>query len=138
VVSASVPRPMRKTPGCGGLTITGVAFIRRDAVRPFDFDGLRILDYTAGRTTNSSLAIIEVPPGARHRQAWSRRSDKYYYVLAGQIRFTVHGEPQNLGSGDACLIAREQRFSYENTGSEAVRLLLVHTPSFDPAAEVFD
>jgi hypothetical protein len=36
-----------------------------------------------------------------------------------------------------CIIRRGERFAYENRRSEPARVLLVHTPSFDAAAEVF-
>ena len=111
--------------------------IRRSALQPFDFNGLHVIDYTSGCDTGSSLAVINVPPYGRHRQAWSKRSDKYYYVLAGTIQFTVNGEEHELTAGDFCLIAQGQRFSYENRASETAVLLLVHTPNFDLEAEVF-
>ena len=57
------------------------------SLKPIDFAGLRIFDYTAGFDLSSSLAIIEVPPGAHHAEAWSKRSDKYYLVIAGTIGF---------------------------------------------------
>ena len=55
--------------------------IRHDAVDPIEFDGLEIVDYTAGQEHSSSLAEIAVPAGVRHRLSWSNRSDKYYYVV---------------------------------------------------------
>jgi len=58
------------------------------------FEGLHILDYTAGRETRSSIAEITVPPGARHRKAWSRRSDKYYFTISGKVEFIVEGKRQ--------------------------------------------
>ena len=52
--------------------------IKREAVTPFDFEGLEIRDYTNDRDGGSSVAEITVPGGARHRRAWSKRSDKYF------------------------------------------------------------
>ena len=69
------------------------------SLTPIDFDGLRILDYTAGHDVSSSLAVIEVPPGVRHAEAWSRRSDKYYLVIAGAILFVLDGGRPG-GEGD--------------------------------------
>src|SRR5262245_52207716 len=104
---------------------------------PIDFQGLRIFDYTAGQHVGASLAVIEVPAGVRHAEAWSRRSDKYYLVLAGDIRFVLDGETRVLAAGDFCLIRRGHHFSYSNDGPEASTLLLVHEPSFDLNEEVF-
>lgn len=111
--------------------------IKRDSVESFDFGGLEILDYTANKGTGSSLAVVRIPPGGKHQTAWSRRSDKYYYVLCGKVRFVVDETPYDLEKGDFCLVARGQRFSYRNETGETSSLLLVHSPSLDLEAEVF-
>lgn len=109
----------------------------RGSIAPLDFDGLRIFDYTAGQSSSSSIAVIEVPPGARHKEAWSRRSDKYYLVVSGEIDFALDGESQLMKSGDFCFVARGRRFGYANNGRAPAMLVLVHTPSFDLCEEVF-
>ena len=111
--------------------------VSRATMAPLDFDGLRIFDYTAGQSLSSSVAAIEVPPGGRHGEAWSRRSDKYYLVSSGEIAFVLDGEPQVLKAGDFCFVRRGRRFSYANTRTEPATLVLVHTPSFNLSDEVF-
>jgi mannose-6-phosphate isomerase-like protein (cupin superfamily) len=104
---------------------------------PVDFGGLRIFDYTAGQSLSSSVAAIEVAPGARHLEAWSRRSDKYYLVSSGEVRFILDGDPHTMKAGDFCFVAKGRRFSYSNDSSRLAILILVHTPSFDLRDEVF-
>jgi mannose-6-phosphate isomerase-like protein (cupin superfamily) len=104
---------------------------------PIDFDGLRIFDYTSGQACDASVALIEVEPGARHAEAWSRRSDKYYLVVDGEISFVLDGNARRLGSGDFCFVKRGRHFSYSNQSSRPAALVLVHTPSFDLSEEVF-
>jgi mannose-6-phosphate isomerase-like protein (cupin superfamily) len=111
--------------------------VTRESLPPIEFDGLRIYDYTAGQHVGASLAVIEVPPGISHGEAWSRRSDKYYLVMSGEIRFVLQGEAQMLGAGDFCLVRRGHHFSYANDGADPAILLLVHEPSFDLDEEVF-
>lgn len=111
--------------------------IREGAVTPFDFDGLTIRDYTAGHETTSSFAVITVPPGAVHAEAWSRRSDKYYYVVNGTIELRSSGEVHTLSIGDFCLVARGEHFSYRNVSRTTATLCLFHTPSFDADSEMF-
>jgi mannose-6-phosphate isomerase-like protein (cupin superfamily) len=111
--------------------------IKHSSVVPLDFDGLRIFDYTAGQALDSSVAMVEVPPGARHKEAWSRRSDKYYLVSSGRVSFVLDGVEHALAAGDFCLVKRGQRFSYSNRTAELATLVLVHTPSFELAEEVF-
>ena len=111
--------------------------VRGASLSPIDFGGLRILDYTAGKDLDASIALIDVPPGARHAEAWSERSDKLYLVVDGAIRFVLDGEETDLGTGDVCLVRRGRRFSYDNASTSAAKLVLVHTPSFDLASEHF-
>ncbi len=111
--------------------------VTRASIHPIDFDGLQIYDYTAEQVTSSSLAVIQVPPGGRHAEAWSKCSDKYYYVITGNIQFMLDGDEHHLTAGDFCLVQRGKHFSYENRTDELAILLLVHTPRFDLASEVF-
>src|SRR5207244_3093838 len=74
------------------------------SLKPIDFAGLRIFDYTAGRDVSSSLAVIDVPAGVHHAEAWSKRSDKYYLVIAGAIHFVLDGVDTQLAQGDFCLV----------------------------------
>jgi mannose-6-phosphate isomerase-like protein (cupin superfamily) len=111
--------------------------VKRDSVDPIDFSGLSILDYTAGLDTGSSFAVITVPSCTSHAEAWSKRSDKYYYVAAGDVEFTLDGKIQVLSTGDFCVVLRGKHFSYRNPGPHEAKLHLVHTPSFDPDSEVF-
>lgn len=106
-------------------------------IKPIDFAGLRIFDYTAGHALSSSLAVIEVPPGTGHAEAWSKRSDKYYLVIEGAFRFVLDGAETALVTGDFCLVRQGQRFSYSNPTTSLARLVLVHTPNFHLAEEVF-
>jgi mannose-6-phosphate isomerase-like protein (cupin superfamily) len=112
--------------------------IERASLKAIEFDDLEIRDYTAERDCSSSMAEITVPAGARHKRAWSKRSDKYYYVIGGRLSFIVDNQIVDLSTGDACIIRQGVRFSYENKTGAVAKLLLVHTPSFDLAEEVFE
>ena len=114
--------------------------IQRKSLMPFDFEGLEIRDYTADRDCSSSVAEICVPGGARHRRAWSKRSDRFYTLHAlGVLLFdSVAYLVLELAAGDLCIIQQGDRFSYENTTEEVAKVLLVHTPSFDLSQEVFE
>ena len=112
--------------------------IERETLKSFEFFGLEIRDYTAGLEGSSSMAEIKVPTGARHERAWSKRSDKYYYVVEGRLSFIVDNQVLDLSTGDVCIIQQGARFSYENQTEETAKLLIVHTPSFELAEDVFE
>ena len=111
--------------------------VSRGSIAPLDFDGLRIFDYTAGQSSSSSIAMIEIPPGGRHAEAWSRRSDKYYLLVGGELEFVLDGDSRTLHAGDFCFVKQGRRFSYVNRGPNLAAAVLVHTPSFDLREEVF-
>ena len=111
--------------------------VPRESVRPIDFDGLRIFDYTAGEELSSSFAMIEVPQGVFHTESWSNRSDKYYFVIEGTLRFVLDNEVHDLAAGDFCLVKVGQHFSYSNEVSETAKIVLIHTPSFHLDDEEF-
>ena len=112
--------------------------IERESLKPIDFEGLEIRDYTAGTEVSSSVAVITVPAGVRHRLAWSKRSDKYYYMLEGSLSFVLGIKTLELTVGDCCIIRKGNRFSYRNPTGDPAKVLLEHTPSFDLAEEVFE
>ena len=111
--------------------------VKQSSVDPIDFDGLQILDYTSKLDSRSSFAVITVPPGTAHAESWSKRSDKYYYVVTGKVAFTLDGEQHVLSAGDFCVVLQGQHFSYLNRELKEAQICLVHTPSFDLKSEVF-
>ncbi len=74
--------------------------IRKTELTSFDFSGLEIFDYTAKGNEKSSFAIIKVKPDVKHQLSWSKRSDKYYYVINGNIEFSINDENITLHEGD--------------------------------------
>jgi mannose-6-phosphate isomerase-like protein (cupin superfamily) len=111
--------------------------IKSNNSKRIDFKGLKIHDYTANKDTSSSLAVIHVKPGIKHPEAFSKRSDKYYFVIEGCISFSLAGHKFSLTKGDFCLIQKRERFKYLNESSKPCKLLLIHTPKFDINSEVF-
>jgi len=111
--------------------------IPKDSVKPIDFRGLIIHDYTAEVQTDSSLAVVDVPPQAEHPLAMSTRSEKLYHVIEGSVCFDLEGVESTLNPGDSCVVKKNEIFSYRNESAEPARLILIHTPSFDMDCEVF-
>ncbi|MCX7709724.1 MAG: cupin domain-containing protein [Clostridia bacterium] len=110
----------------------------RHELQPIDFGGLKIFDYTADLSDNkSSFAIIDVPGFCSHKTAYSKQSDKYYYVILGEVVFTIEGKEYMLKEGDFCLIEKGKKFSYVNNSEKEARLVLVHTPNFNLENEIF-
>ena len=111
--------------------------IRKSQAESIDFEGMQIFDYTAGKDRRSSMALIHVPPGAVHPRAFSRRSDKYYLIIEGSIKFDLDGQEYQLEAGDFALVPQGSQFQYENASDQTARLILVHTPCFKLEEEIF-
>ena len=111
--------------------------VSRRALAPIDFHGLEILDYTAREKLGSSFAVIDVPADAKHPEAFSLRSDKYYFVVQGSLEFTLNDERFDLESNDLCIVPKGKKFSYSNRTAAPARVILVHTPSFETESEKF-
>lgn len=105
---------------------------------PFDWQGLTIQDLTASLPTRTSLARIRVVPGAAHPMAWSRRAEKFYLLLAGQLHFYCTDTVHLLEAGDLFVVPRGERFAYANRTNRPVELVLAHTPRYDPRDEVIE
>jgi Cupin domain. len=112
--------------------------VRKEQAKKIDFDGLNLLDYTAGCNESSSFAIIEVPQNIRHKVSWSKKSDKYYYIINGEIKFTIDAKTTILRQGDFCIVKKGSKFCYHNESDRDVLLMLIHTPNFDLNEEVFE
>jgi RimJ/RimL family protein N-acetyltransferase/mannose-6-phosphate isomerase-like protein (cupin superfamily) len=109
--------------------------IRHGEAREFDFHGLRVADYGATCEGTASVATVEVPAGGRHRFAYSSRCEKLYFVTGGTVQFDVDGVVYKAGPGDLVVVPRGDVFRYANWWDESAKMLLVHVPAFDPAAE---
>ncbi|MCH7554293.1 MAG: cupin domain-containing protein [Chloroflexi bacterium] len=111
--------------------------IKREDVTPYEFEGLAVFDYTAGAQANASLALIHVPPGGAHREAYSISADKYFLVTRGRVLFSLDGQWQELGEGDLCVALKNRPYAYKNQTMEPATLALFHTPPFRMEDERF-
>ena len=112
-------------------------YISGKDIIPFDFDGLKIREFTPGHLSEASIAEIEVASGCRHKRARSSKSDKIYFGLQGKVLFWVGGQEVALGERELLLIPRNEWFDYRNDNQDTGRLLLIHIPPFDIDAEEF-
>jgi len=115
-----------------------IMIIKKEEVNTINFNDLRILDYTAKCNERSSFAIIKVPPNIGHQLSWSKRSDKFFYIVEGKIDFFINNNNYTLDKGDFCIIKKGDKFKYKNNTNKVVSLVLIHTPNFDLNEEVFE
>lgn len=105
---------------------------------PFVWNGLNIRDITANVSSLTSFAYIEVSPFSTHLLSYSKMSEKYYYVLSGQLHFYLDGSEFVLSKNEFCIVPPQCKFSYANRSNKPVEILLIHTPKFNIENEVFE
>ena len=112
--------------------------ITSSEIRSVKWEGLSIHDFTSNQDTQSSFAKIEISSGAKHKLSWSKVSEKFYYVLTGQLHFMIDNSDYVVNSGDLCIVPVNTRFAYMNKSNSTVEILLIHSPKFNIENEIFE
>lgn len=82
---------------------------------------------------NASAAYFEVTKS--HGKVKTTVSDRLYYVLEGEGVFEIDGKQESVKATDVVIVPKNTPYDYWATGG-VLKLFLVHTPAFDPAAEI--
>jgi len=83
----------------------------------------------------ASLAMVEVPSKGSRPYAHSSRSHKIFVMIEGALRFDVDGIAYVAGAGDVVVVPKGQLFQYFDWQGQPARVLVVHVPARDEAAE---
>lgn len=89
-----------------------------------------LMDRTVSAISQCSLAEEILPPGKTVPPHHHEVLEEIYYILRGSGMMTVGEETENVGSGDAIFIPKNQVHSLTNTGEADMKLLLVCGPAF--------
>lgn len=81
-------------------------------------------------TPRFNLAVITIQPGSKgpgeHAHA---DEDDSFYILEGELTFTVDGDEVVAGPGTFVLVPPGVRHGFGNRGDAVVRLINVHAPA---------
>lgn len=91
-----------------------------------------LVDRTTSQIKLCSLAEEVLPAGAKVGRHHHRETEEIYYILRGTGLMTIGAESRAVEAGDAIFIPREAAHTLENTGAEAMTLLLVCGPAYSP------
>lgn len=89
-----------------------------------------LIDRTTSNIERCSLAEEVLPAGSAVGRHHHLLTEEIYYVLQGSGRMTVGEEVREVSAGDAVFIPIGKTHTLENTGDEAMRLLLVCGPAY--------
>ena len=97
-----------------------------------------LIDRTTSAITQCSLAEETLPPGRAVTPHHHRELEEIYYIVSGSGVMRVGDEQQEVFAGDAIYVPRGHTHTLENTGNEAIRLLVVCGPAFFYEDEIKD
>lgn len=112
--------------------VRGVSFAAGEGTETLDVLGMRIVIKATGAETNGSLTLMEftAPPGARGPAPhFHRRTEEVFYVLDGQMNFTLDGRAVEVRSGGCLLIPRGVPHHFVIPTSGPARFLVVLSPA---------
>lgn len=96
-----------------------------------------LIDRTTSSITQCSVAEELLAPGQAVTPHFHRQTEEVYYILEGEGVMTVGTDRRAVTAGDAILIPLDTVHSLENTGSRAMRIVLVCGPAFSRDDENF-
>ncbi|HEY0545421.1 MAG TPA: cupin domain-containing protein [Pyrinomonadaceae bacterium] len=88
-----------------------------------------LIDRTTSLIERCSLAEEILPAGATVGRHHHLETEEIYYILRGKGRMIVGDETREVEAGDAVFIPRGHTHTLENTGREAMTILLVCGPA---------
>jgi mannose-6-phosphate isomerase-like protein (cupin superfamily) len=82
---------------------------------------------------NASAAYFEVT--GRHGKVKTSKSDRIYFIIDGEGEFNINGESFKVVKTDVIIVPKNTPYDYKAI-SDVLKLFLVHSPAFDPEADV--
>lgn len=101
-------------------------------VRPGDGHRIGNVEFLArsADTPRFNFAVIEIQPHRGGPPVHAHEAeDDAFYVLAGELTFTVEQEVVVAGPGTFVLVPPGLRHTFANDGDELVRMVNVHAPA---------
>jgi quercetin dioxygenase-like cupin family protein len=96
-----------------------------------------------GDQTGGALTALEnvIPPGEGPPLHVHANEDEFWFLIEGDLRFTLGEEVRAAGEGSFVLVPRGVPHNFHNAGDRAARILVMFTPSgmeafFDRFAEL--
>lgn len=109
-------------------------FTKENALK-VEWDGVNAWAYSSDTDLQSGSAIyFEIK--THHGKCMSKKSDRIYYVVDGEGEYDVDGKSFPVKKEDVIIVPKNTPYNYRATNNTILKVFLVHTPAFDPDAEV--
>lgn len=98
---------------------------------PLNVLGDRQTVKVTGEDTGGAFALVENhnPPGVGIPMHLHRHEDETFYVVEGDVRFTVDGEQIEAGPGTTVFLPRGTPHAFEVVGDGPARMLILLAPA---------
>jgi len=80
-------------------------------------------------TPRFTFGIIEIQPGRELEQHVHADEDDSFYILEGELTFTVEDEVVVAGPGTFVLVPPGLQHTFRNDGDTVVRMVNIHAPA---------
>lgn len=80
-------------------------------------------------TPRFNFSIIEIAPGRVLETHVHEEEDDAFYILEGEMIFTVEGKDVPAPPGTFVLVPPETEHAFRNNGATPVRMLNIHAPA---------
>jgi mannose-6-phosphate isomerase-like protein (cupin superfamily) len=109
-------------------------FTKNDSLK-IDWDGVNAWVYSSNEDLEAGSAIyFEIK--THHGKCMSKKSDRIYYIVDGQGEYEIDGKTFSVKKEDVIIVPKNTPYDYKATNDTILKVFLVHTPAFDPDAEV--
>jgi mannose-6-phosphate isomerase-like protein (cupin superfamily) len=116
-------------------TMTTAPVVRHvDEAETHFFGGHPTAILLSGRETEGQFSMTEltIPVGWGPPPHVHRREHEYFYILEGEITFTIDGREMVAKAGSGAMAPRDSKHFFRNTGTRPARMLVMTTPgNFD-------
>src|SRR3954464_11078803 len=84
-----------------------------------------------GHQTGGALTALEnvIPPGEGPPLHTHAEEDEFWWVIEGELRFTLGEERKSARAGTFVFVPRGTPHNFQNVGKEDARILVMFTPA---------
>ena len=115
------------------MTTPAIAFRANPGAETIRLGPLAIHFLVTGEHSSGTIAAFELEVPASQRLTAPAHSHDHYeetiYGISGVLRWTIDGQPVDVGPGEALCIPRGAVHRFDNEGSEDAKVLCVVTPA---------
>lgn len=85
-----------------------------------------------GSSTNHTIAVVEIMPGASSDSHFHKEREESYYFISGSGKAYIGNESHDVCPGTLIYASPLEKHQFVNEGSEPLRYLVITAPGWIP------